>query len=191
MHLVTLLLIAASFSLIEANSIRVNNTGTENLVFILQALGHPPSNGTLIEAGNYTEFLVLNEWEGSFYTYPEECLDHPCDYPVTKISVAFEKYMFGGFYDFLIVDLNKGFNVPASIRSVSRPDCDVISCDANLLEICSEQDQVVDEAGEVVACQTSVLNYQDFKERCPNARVDGGDVDLGVCASMDYELTFG
>ena len=58
---------------------------------------------------------MLNEWEGSFYTYPEECLAHPCDYPVTKISVAFEKYMFGGFYDFLIVDLNKGFNVPASV----------------------------------------------------------------------------
>ena len=59
MHLVTLLLIAASFSLIEANSIRVNNTGTENLVFILQALGHPPSNGTLIEAGNYVSTRLM------------------------------------------------------------------------------------------------------------------------------------
>ncbi|RZB39339.1 uncharacterized protein BDFB_004263 [Asbolus verrucosus] len=177
-------------TLINANSIRFNNTGIQNLVVILQGVGHPPSNGTLLTAGNYSEIIVLNEWEGSFYTYPEECLNTACDYPVTKVSVAFERYMFGSFYDFLLVDLNQGFNVPASIKSLTRTDCD-IGCDADLLAICPEEDQIKNEEGELVTCKTSVGNFQEFKKLCPEARVDGGDLDLSVCASMSYEITFG
>ncbi|EEZ98105.1 uncharacterized protein LOC664043 [Tribolium castaneum] len=191
MPLIRIVLLSVYFTLISANFIRVNNTGAENLVLILEGVGHPPSAGVLITAGNYTELITLNEWEGSFYTYPEECLNAQCNYPVSRVSVAFERWMFGGFYDFFMVDLNRGFNVPASIKSITRPDCDVISCEANLLELCPEEDQIKNDKNQTVSCRTSALNYRTFKEKCPHARVDGSELDLGICASMNYELTFG
>jgi hypothetical protein len=63
MFLLKVTLFAVSLSLIKANYIRINNTGTQNLVFILEAVGHPPNNGTLIEAGNYVSFFCDHQFK--------------------------------------------------------------------------------------------------------------------------------
>lgn len=56
MALIRIVLLSVYLTLINANYIRINNTGTENLVLIHEAVGHPPSNGTLITTSNYVSF---------------------------------------------------------------------------------------------------------------------------------------
>lgn len=52
MKLIVLSILAFTAST-RGTYIRVNNTGTQNLLFVLEAVGHPAENITVVEPGNF------------------------------------------------------------------------------------------------------------------------------------------
>ncbi|XP_020266351.1 thaumatin-like protein, partial [Asparagus officinalis] len=122
------------------------------------------------------------------------------------------------YYDVSLVD---GFNAPMSIiprgyrSSRSTSSCQTIRCDSDLNQICPKALQVVNKAGDVVACMSACLAFTSpeycctddfanpdkckpteysrlFKNACPRAYSYAYDdpTSIYMCRGADYLINF-
>lgn len=117
------------------------------------------------------------------------------------------------FYDVSLVD---GYNIPVSINPwIMNPKCNIQGCLKDLKGMCPQELEVCNSKGEVVACKSACLAFDNdkfccrgaygspekcrpnvyskiFKEACPNYFSYAFDTSapLVSCASSEYVVTF-